>query len=268
MRRLRLAPLAAAGIVACGAACGELLAGEPGGLPPEGDAAPEAAAVEAGNDVTTSPESGAPSTCADRVEAGTPPLFCDDFERTTAPEDGWGQVLEVAGGAVDISTQRSVSGSRSLRAQVAAGVGGKVAYLRTSALNVMPPLTIEWNMYVDLAPPFNVDSTRGFVFGNFESDFGPFNYFYSGVNPDGTLNPYLSGVDPVLTAPLGGWLHLKAQINASTIRLSVTSEPLSVDITRTLNRDQVMVSHVWLGIEVGSSGGPVTLYIDDVVIYK
>jgi hypothetical protein len=215
-------------------------------------------------------------TCAERYDAGDAAhlLFCDDFERSGSPVDGWKAAVEEQGGTLTLSTAFALSGTKSLRADVPApaSASNKRAYMTTPTVDNDGgafPIFLELDYLVDIAPLPDGFPTNGFVFASFSTPTAPVNYFAIGVTDAGLLNPTILGVGGrVDELPLRQWHHVKIRVDQDAIRMDVFPAGGGLPIVRTAARVNDAVTDFWVGVDRGSGSDAVRAFVDDVVVHR
>jgi hypothetical protein len=291
MIRGRVAILIAASFVT--AACGAVLGLEPidfvdGSTQGEGGLA--SSTPDAKDDVAVRADGGDPRADADtdaNADAGpalgfcdgldggldgATILFCDDFERAAPLEKNW-IGASTNGGSVSLSTEASVSGTRSLLMNLPAGAsaGTKSALLTTPT----PPLgvkvvTLEMDIRVEIGPPATGSYPgNGFILGRSYNVGGGYKAAFITTPADGTFSPgfFPQDAPPVPAFVTATWHHLVWSIVDTTMTLEVRPRAGGASIVRTAPEPQDPARFV-VGAETDANLGPAKMFIDDIVMYR
>lgn len=210
--------------------------------------------------------------CYDRYPSGYDGgavLFCDDFERTTAVDNGWKPMSVQNGGTLAISTEASTSGTRSLVVTLPVAGTNKHAYLRTLDLPSATEVSyLEADVKLDMQPP---------VTGSYPSDAftlvqatnvsNGFKAAFVRTPSAGMFNPIFFIPDAEFDFSSADWVHITWRVDTVNQTLTVVKRGTSTGVTRTTNSPQPIRDY-WIGAEIETSGGPVRLFVDDIVVHR
>lgn len=216
-------------------------------------------------------------TCSERFDGGFDGgalIFCDDFERDLPFGAGWLTLLEANGGTLSTSTLHARSGARSLLAEVPGGENpsNKNASLISRDFDAGGfPVVIEMDLLAEIIPEYADAPYNGFVFGAYKGrrDGGDVEaLLYAGVSGTGLYNPYVEQSNRILTVPLGAWRHVVLTIDNQLTTLDVLPDEDAGTVPRAhAFRLHEPPHRIWVGVDVGLNGGPVRLFVDDVVVH-
>jgi hypothetical protein len=247
--------------------------GTDGPSPPGSDAGPEAAA-DAPIDAVDERPSEFCTTARDAGIDGGAVLFCDDFERTTPIGVGWSLTETSGSEALELSTAQATSGTRSAYAALPAGANdaGRAAFLQANLDPDAGPLPrfLDFEFYIEKTQEYGTgEEFSGFLFAFVAASAGAF-ALAAGAIGDAGWNPFLpSAAQAVVVLPLKEWHHVSYRIDSDGLVATFTPSSGGKPTTRTRSVTiDAPPNAFWVGASVGSAGGPVKVYFDDVVVHR
>jgi hypothetical protein len=280
-RRLAILGVPCAVVISALQACSAFSAEEAPSDPIPAEAGSPDALADATADVSTrvdAPPVPMPITsCAAVYDAGVDGgavVFCDDFENKGTPSQGWAS-SQVSDGNVELSTMQKTSGTTSLRVTIAAPAASgsaKMAYLVSQELSAGGtagfPLFVEFELFAEMIPPYEGLPEKGFTFALYRSGTGDLKAT-AGVSEADKINPFLKNGEQAALMDIGTWHHVVYRIDAQRT-LDVTPRAGGTALHR-MELDTLPAGaeqRLSIGAETPANGGPLTIYIDDVVIHR
>jgi hypothetical protein len=213
-----------------------------------------------------------PSTCYDRHDGGYDGgaiLFCDDFERTGAVDQGWKPMSVLGGGTLEISSEASTSGAKSLLVTLPAAGSNKHAYLRTLDLPSGTDLSyFEADVKLDLQPPVTgVFPGDAFTLMQATNISNGFKQAFVRTPAAGMFNPIFFVTDAEFDFTSADWHHLTWVVDPVNQTMTIVKRGTTTGVSRVTNSPQPIRDY-WIGAEIEAAGGPVRLFVDDVVVHR
>ena len=209
--------------------------------------------------------------CYDRYPSGYDGgtvLFCDDFERTNAVDEGWKPMSVQNGGTLGISTEASTSGTRSLVVTLPVAGTNKHAYLRTLDIPAGDFAYLEADIKIDQQPPaagsFPSDA---FTIAQATNISNGFKQGYVRTPAAGMFNPIFFVPDAEFDLSSADWAHLTWQVDTVNQTFTMVKRGTATGVTRTTNSPQPL-KDFWIGAEIETAGGPVRMFVDDIVVHR